>query len=118
MDPTWVPSEASEFPGCTEEERKEKEEQAALCSRLHLLVVMTPTRLWGTWLTIPDLDFRVRKESGSSKSQHCACAVTNPRNAGLAEAHVLVAEMGCYRLRCCGSYYRPPDIHSSKSLSL
>lgn len=93
MDPTWVPSEASESPGCRVEKRKEKEEKAALCSRVHLLVVMTPTRLWGTELTIPDLDFRVRKEPGSSRSQHHADVVPNRWNAELAGVQALLSEM-------------------------
>lgn len=76
-----------------EEERKEEEEQAALCSRVHLLVVMTPTRLWGTQLTIPDLDFRVRKEPGSSKSQRYVDVVSNRWNVELAGAQALVSEM-------------------------
>lgn len=98
-----------------EEERKE-EEQAALCSGVHLLVVMTPTALWGTQLTIPDLDFRVRKEPGSSKSQHYVDVVPNRWNVELAGAQALVSEMDTTDLDAPCAILRHHRLHSSKSL--
>lgn len=73
-----------------------------------------PALLWGTRLTIPDLDFGVRKEPGSSKSQcyadvvpspweRYADVVPNPWTAELAGVQAPVPEMGrCNSRRSVG----------------
>lgn len=62
-----------------------------------------PALLWGTRLTIPDLDFGVRKEPGSSKSQCYADVVPSPWTAELAGVQAPVPEMGrCNSRRSVG----------------